>query len=210
MKKEYNAQEALSVTPESEEKPMGVVESLNAETKGKELSPKMKKELEGYKTLLTKLMHSKETRGTTMKMLQGPAQVSVPMAAITINAQAEGIMKEKGIDVSQDVKIMGSVLLVSDLIELGNASGKWERPIGEEEMKLIYQDTLQDYIEKGIQNGTIDPIELQQQTEPLMNQNQREVGTMLAQKGGVPMELTQQQMIGNQRGVLQSRQGGKG
>jgi len=208
MKKQYNTEEALGVSPETvgTQQPQGM-DALQAEAQGgKDLPPKMKKELDGYKTLLNKLMHSKETRKQTMEMLKGPPQVSVPGAALTIQGQATKIMEQKGISVSQDILLMGSIFLIGDLIDLGNASGKWENPVDEEETKLIYQDTLQDYIEKGLADGTIDPIQLQQQTEPLMNQNQKEVGGAFAQRGNVPMDVTQEQMLGNQRGMMQIQQ----
>jgi hypothetical protein len=206
--KQYNAPVATgdeeAMSPQEE---MNGTQAIKAEAEGKELSPRLKKEMSGYKTLLTKLIHAPEKQESTMEMLKaGPAAMSVPNAAITLNKQAEEIMKGKGIKISQNTKLAGSVFLVSDLIELGNAGAGWEVPVAEDEAKQIYQDTLQDYIETGVRDKTIDPMELQQSAEPFMNEQQRAVGSQVAQQQGIPMEPNQQQILGNQKGMLR---GGK-
>lgn len=216
MEKQYNAGPALNGPEMQQEQQQQqgsptTMDTLRGEAAngGKDLPPKIKKELAGFKTLLTKLMHSKQTRDNTMEMLKsGPPQISVPQAALALNQQAEDAMKSRGIKISNDVKLAGSVFLVTDLIELGNAGAEWEGPVDEQEAKLIYQDTLQDYIESGVRKGELDPMELQQQTEPLLTEDQRRVGAQFAEQGGVPMQPQQEQMLGNQRGMLMNR-GGK-
>jgi len=205
MKKAYNSEEALGNPSDN----VGVTEAIQKEAKGQELPPRLKKEMSGYKTILTKLMHSPKKQEVTMELLSaGPPQISVPNAALTINQEAEMIMEKKGIKISQASKLAGSVFLVSDLIELGNASGVFgQETVDEQEAQLIYQDTLQDYIQRGLKDKTIDPMELQQQVEPLMTQEQKAVGMKFAQGTGVPMKPTSQQVIGNQKGMLEGGQG---
>ncbi len=205
LKKEYNRGPAVEGQP-MEEKEMGTVEAIDATAQGKELPPKFKKQMNGYKTVLSKMMHSKEMRGQTLDMLKsGPPEISVPNTALAINAKAEEIMQSKGIQITSQVKLAGSIFLVSDLVEVGNSGAGWDDPVDDEEAKLIYQDTLQDYIQKGLKDGSIDPIELQQGAEPLLNDAQKAEGAAMAEQGGVPMEVTQQQVLGNQQSVIKNQ-----
>ena len=125
------------------------------------------------------------------------------MAALKINEQASALMEQKGLRMTDDIKLACSIFLVSDLAEVGNAGAEWEDPVDEEEIKLIYQDTLQDYIHQGLKNGTIDPVELQQSTEPLLSKQQQQLGSQAAERSGVPLAPTQQQMMASHRGGIQ-------
>lgn len=209
MKKQYSTQQALGGQQQEQQQQgqQSPIDSLRAEANGEQdkMSPELKAELQNYKTLLTKLIHSKEKRDSTLDMLKaGPAMISVPNAALTLNRQAEEIMNQNGIQVSINTKLAGSVYLVSDLIELGNVAAEWDTQVGEQEAKEIYQDTLQDYIDKGLKDKTIDPLDLQQRAEPLMNEQQRALGTQFAKQQGIPLEPSNQQIVGNQRSMLQS------
>lgn len=197
-KKQYDAEEALM-----QDEP-GTAEMI----KGK-IPKRLRKQMEGYKTVLSKLMHSKEMRSQTMDMLKaGPPEVAVPQAALQINSNAERLMQQKGLRLTSEVKLAGATFLVGDLIELGNAGRIWENPVDEEESKMIFQDTLQDYIQTGLEDGSIDPIQLQQDTEPLLNDQQRQVGSQIAQQEGVPMEVNQNQMMASTGGVLRKQTNG--
>lgn len=171
---------------------------------------RLKKQMEGYKTVLTKLMHSKELRKQTMEMLKsGPPEIAVPQTAITINRQAEEMMQQKGIDLSNDVKLNGALFLVNDLIILGNSGAEWDDPVDKDEATAILQDTMQDYIKTGLANGTIDPIQLQKDTEPLLNDEQKKLGLEIAQQEGIPNDITQQQVVGNQERLAKTKAQGK-
>jgi len=170
--------------------------------KGK-IPERLKKQVDGYQTVLSKLMHAKATRGGTMDMLQsGPPEISVPQAALAINRNAEELMKKKGLRLTNEVKLAGATFLVSDLVELGNVGGVWEEPVDEGEKNAIFQDTLQDYIHEGLKSGEIDPIQLQKDTEPLLNEEQKKLGLQVAEKEGVPKDVNQNQIIAQAQGVM--------
>ncbi len=150
---------------------------------GKQLPDSVKYDAINYKTLLTKIMHSKENRANVIQALSSYSDpnLAVPAVAMMITDQADKIA---GQPVPNDIKMGLSPYLVTDLIALGQASKLWGAPT-EEDAKAIYQDTVQDYIQRGLADGTIDPIELQAQAEPLMPADVRKEAI---EKGGVPTQ----------------------
>jgi len=169
-------------TPTETQGPAGV---LSQQAQGQDIDPQTKQQIDVYSTMLTKFIHGKETQAQVLKMLQaGDPIKAIPPAAIAINEQAEQAMKTKP---STDVVLGASVTLVADLIEVGIAAGLFERP-SDEDISFIYQDTLQIYIEKGLKDGSIDPIQLQKDIEPLLSDEQREAGMQIGQQAGVGEE----------------------
>lgn len=74
--------------------------------------------------------------------------------------------------------------------------------ISEEEIPALFEDTLQMYIQQGLEDGSIDPIQLQIDGEQLMSEEQRAGGQAIGQHYGVPMNLSQSQIMeqyGNKR-----------
>lgn len=182
------------------------VETMQDAAQGK-IPPRLEKEIKAYKTVLNKLMHGKQTRNGTMEMLKSaPPEISVSQATLKITDQAAEVLESKGIKINDQVRLYGALHVMSDLVEIGNAAAGWDDPVDQQEAQLILKDTLQDYIHRGLADGTIDPIELQQKVEPMLSEEQRKIGLQHAQSSGVPVEVTQQQVLGNQRGVLSQRQ----
>jgi hypothetical protein len=114
----------------------------------------------------------------------GPPEQSLPFTALQVNSLVEGGVKEKqGSDIDTTVKVAGAIYLVADLIEIGNASAGWG--ITEEQATPLLQETMKQYIHQGIRDGSIDPVALQQDTEPLLNEAQRDVGMQLSGELGM-------------------------
>ncbi len=159
---------------------------LDGLTQPDQMSPKDQQELESYTTVMMDLIHNKATSKDILNMLKsGEPTQTVPATALQVNAMAENIVKQgTGALPTTPVLLGGSVYVVSDLIETGNASGVFNIQ-DEQEVVQIYQDTLQQYIQQGIKQGTIDPVELQQSVEPMLNEEQRQVGTEIGQQAGV-------------------------
>lgn len=156
-----------------------------------QIPPKVRQEMEAYITGLSKLMHGKESSGQIFEMLKGgEPQKTIPATALAVNSMMEGALKQRGSPPSLDVVLAGGQFIISDLIEIGNASGIFNITT-EEQIGPILQDTMQQYIEKGLDEGTIDPVELQQKAEPLMNQNDFDQGMQLAGQADIPMEPNQ-------------------
>lgn len=167
---------------------------LGQQAQGKDIDPKTKQQINVYSTMLTKFIHSKETQGQVLKMLQAGDPIdAIPPAAVAINDQAEQTLAKKG-KVDKNVVLGASVTLVSDLIEVGMAAGLFEQP-SDEDISFIYQDTLQLYIERGLKDGSIDPVQLQKDIEPLLSEEQRKAGRAMGKEVGVGDEPDQREVI---------------
>ncbi|RKX64117.1 MAG: hypothetical protein DRP42_06970 [Tenericutes bacterium] len=177
---------------EGQEQTSGMLTGL---TNPEQLSPQEKQEIDSYTTLMMDLIHNKATSNDIQDMLKsGEPSQTVPATAIQVNHMAEQTVKQStGSMPSSAAKLGGSVYLVSDLIEVGNTSGIFNVQ-DEAQITQIYQDTLQQYIESGIKDGSIDPIELQQSVEPLLSQEQQETGMAIGQQAGVAPQPTNEMM----------------
>jgi len=175
------------------------------------VDPKVQQQVEAYVSALSKLLHGKDTKEQVYSMLQsGPPEKSIPAAAMQINDQAEVAFKKGGGKVGLDTLAAAAQFLVGDLIEIGNAGGFFEvNPEDPEMLKMLMMDTMQPYIERGLANGTIDPIELQKKVEPLMNPEAKQHFGAMGQEGGIPSEPnegTAMESYANDK-VQQSRKG---
>ena len=151
----------------------------------KAITPKMKREIEVMRTATIKLLHGKETQAGVLDMLKsGPIDQSLPATALRVTDMLESSMKPKA-----DIVLANSVTLVSDLFEIADASGIAPTP-DEESIKGIYQDTLQKYIQRGLKDGSIDPVELQKSIEPLMSDEQKNAGGGMMKQHGLPEQAT--------------------
>lgn len=179
------------VTPKSKQSSTSILSTMG---KGSEPSPEMKQKVQAYTSLLMNLIHSKDTHKDVLQMLSAaPPEVSIPNAALTINGMAESILTKSGDKTDPNVLLASSQYLVTDLIELGNTAGMFK--VDEAMAPQIYQATLQQYIQDGIKRGTIDPVQLQSDIDPLLSDEQKEAGLGVLEKQGMPTEPTQQMAI---------------
>ena len=149
------------------------------------------KRIDSYTTLLMDMIHNKATSGKVLDMLKADKpERSVPSTALTINDTAMNMMQETGESVTPDILLPSSVYLVGDLIDTGNSSGIFN--VTEQQIPGIFQSTVQGYIEKGLKDGSIDPIELQASIEPMLNEQQMAQGQSTMQQSGIPSQPTQQ------------------
>ena len=159
---------------------------------GEDVDPKLKRAMEDYQTVMMQVLHAPETRDGVVDMLSSaPAAQSVPATTLQINDMVESkVAKSSGQPVDAAVKVAGAVYVVQDLVEMGNQGGFWEQEVGEEEMGFLLEESMKQYIHRGLADGSIDPVELQQSIEPMMNDTQMEVGGMIAQEAGLPKAPT--------------------
>lgn len=183
-------------TPESQgPQDQSPVKDAQALVEGGKVNPALQEKMESYVTTLMHLMHAPETSDNVMEMLSGgPAEQSIPFAANQINSQVEASLKNNGVKKIDDaVKIAGAMYLVSDLAELGNSAGVFE--IQQDQLGPILQKTMQDYIHQGLRDKTIDPVQLQLDTEPLLNKQQNKAGVAIQSELGLPSSPTTQMGI---------------
>jgi len=152
---------------------------------------KKKKEYASYIDMLMYTIHGEKTRDGIIEMLSSDApERSVPATALRVNKSVEDGIKKKGQKVANDTKAAGASYLVGDLVELGNTANLWDKQVNADEMKGYLQETMSKYIHTGIKEGTIDPVELQKEVEPLLTDEQRAVGDQLSQRANLPGQAT--------------------
>lgn len=192
MNKEYAAQEALQPGV------MKAPEGESAASEVEEVAAPMKEKLEGklsdsdqaYLSGLMKMLHGKETAPAIDDMLKsgGKPEEVIPAVALQVNQQMEKAVGKKP---PLETALLAGIYLVQDLIEIGNTGGFFNVQ-DEEEVKLIMQRTMQPYIEQGLKDHTIDPIELQSLVEPLMSEEHADTGMRAATATGIPTKPTAQ------------------
>jgi hypothetical protein len=104
-----------------------------------------------------------------------------------INSMMEQEARKGGRPPSLELLFQAGIVVVGDLIEIGNAKGIFDIQ-DEQEIGAILQGTMQKYIEKGLKDGTIDPVELQQKAEAMLAPEDREAALGMAEREGVPVE----------------------
>lgn len=189
MEGEQRKQEAPSPPKDKQQKEAPGPKDIESQ-----MSPEEKQKAAAYTSGLLKLLHSPDTSGRVLAMLKtAKPEVSVPKSALAINGRMEQMIQEKkATKPSLETLLLGSVALVNDLIEIGNAGDAWGEDVGPERAKPILQNTMQQYIQQGLKDGSIDPVELQAKVEPLMDEEHRAAGLQGAQATGIPTEANEQ------------------
>lgn len=156
-----------------------------------EVDPKLEEETQAYITGLMKMLHSKDTSRNVVEMLSaGAPEKVIPQTALLINQQMEDAARSKGKPPSLEVLLNAGIYLTQDLIEIGNTAGIFEI-VEEQEVGSLIQNTMQQYIEKGLKDKTIDPIELQEKIEPLMDEEHRNLAMEAGSAAGLPAKPDQ-------------------
>ena len=160
--------------------------------------PKVKQTMERakkYEVVLMQIMHGKKTRDQVIEVLKSNPDpyITVPKAAMTINDMGVQSMKQGGIDVEPGVQLVASQLVLNDLIELGQASEAFM--VEEDDIEAILEDTYQAYVERGLKDKSIDPIQLQLEVQQIMDPE------MLA--GGMAMGAGKVPGVPDQRAVIE-------
>jgi hypothetical protein len=171
--------------------------------------PEMEKKANQYKQVLTELLHSPKSRDSvTATLTSSPDPFdSVPTAAVATNDMGVNLMKQSGHDVDFGVQLMTSDFLITELIHLGYAAAGWEE-LTEEDFAGIYEDTIQTVIERGLADGSIDPIQLQLEIEPLLDENQMAGGKHLQKQAGLEDGPSQGAMVDQQvQGKVRQKEG---
>jgi hypothetical protein len=180
-----------------------------------EVDPRLQKEVDSFVGGISKMLHSKETKGMVYKMLQSaPPEKSIPEAVLQTNIRLAEKMKQKSGTPSIEALFAGTLFATSELAEIGNAGGFFEQELGEETLMPVVQASLQKMIEEGVRRQMIDPIELQEKVEPMLSEQQRSIGLEAGAMTGVPaeagpgqaMEQYANQRVQKERAMLAQKQ----
>lgn len=171
---------------------VGMLSATSQEQQGGQEIPQDKKNaIESAQNVILKMVYSKETMPDVLRMLKsGEPTQTIPNTANMIFKKLEQSSESK---IPGDIKLAAATSLVMELTQIGNESKTFQ--INEQQMKPILQNTYRIYIENGLKDGTIDPIELQKSVNPMLKGNAKGYGEEVAQKEGMPMEPTQAMAI---------------
>ena len=193
MEKTYNAEAALQTNATEQEQPVSQEErKVSAGVLSGDPEQKMNKQQEVYIGALMRILHDKQTTPMVQEMLKaGPPEKTIPRITMEVNDMMQQTIARKGGQPADlETIFLGGVYVVSDLIEIGNAGGFF-KVNDEGQVKEILQTTIQTYVERGLKDGSIDPVELQAITEPLMEDSDKEEGIAYAKKEGLSMQADQ-------------------
>jgi hypothetical protein len=177
---------------EEVQNPMPAKEGLRTPEAGVPTSSQqLPEDSEAYVNALMKMLHDKQMSPQVVKMLSaGEPQDTIPKTALMLHDMLEKKVRERGKPPSLDTLFVAGTYLVSDLIEIGNAAGVFDLQT-EEETQPIVQSVFQKYIQKGLKDGTIDPVELQTKVEGLLSPEDKVGGLQIAKQVGLPPEPDQ-------------------
>lgn len=174
-----------------------------------ELSAQDQSSVDQYIQVLTELLHSPKSSDSVVGILTASPDPfdSVPQAAVSVNDMGVNMMKQSGIDVHFGIQLAASSFLITDLIDLGYAAAGWEE-LTDEDIAGIYEDTLQIVIKRGLDDGSIDPIQLQLEVEPMMDENQMAGGKHLQAQAGLEDAPSKGAMVDQHtQGKVRQREG---
>lgn len=156
---------------------------------------KVQDRIDSYVVVLMNELHGSETRDDVLDILKNGKDpyIGIPEAAMAVNDAAVAKFEQNGVNVDLNTQFNASVYLVNDLMEIGSKFGFFE--VTQDDFAPLLEDSLQTYIERGLKDGTIDPIELQLTAEGFTSENQRIAGLYYGQENGVPPAPQQQQII---------------
>lgn len=163
---------------------MGDMDSV---AKGKEISPELQHKMDTYNTALMHIMHNPKTSKNVVDMLKAaPPEQSITEVSLQLTKTVSDSFAKKGQKVEEAVKLCGAMYLISDLSEIGNTAGLWEKPVEEKDVSGLLNTVVTKYIHSGLKDKSIDPIQLQADAEELFNDKQKEMGDQLKGKLGLP------------------------
>lgn len=171
-----------------------------------DISPEKRKQVEMVQSTLTDMLYHPEGKEALQSMLSGdaPPEQSIPMVVNTVFMKFEDMTTQAGKgQMPIDVKLAGGVHLFSEVIELAEAQGVIPEDLEPEALQPMMMQTFQQYIQRGLKTGSIDPIELQQQIEPLLSGEEKEIGMHFAKSLGTPEEVSEGQAM---EGVMRKRE----
>lgn len=161
-----------------------------------EFSPEQQDMIDNYVLNAIKIVHSPQSSDAIIESLKS---INVPQAAIakTANLVHDMIAMEaerSGKDFNAIALMMGSTEMIDELIELGEQARAFP-PLSEAQRYAAHQLAMQHYFGRGIKEGWIDPVKLQQDVEPLMPEEMRQRGRAVMQEVSQPMGRSQERQL---------------
>lgn len=182
---------APTTTPPESTGQQMTMKDMDGVAQGKELSPELKHKMDTYNTALMHIIHNPKTSKNVVEMLKSaPPEQSITEVSLQLTKTVSDSFAKKGQKVEDAVKLCGAMYLISDLSEIGNTAGLWDKPVEEKDVSGLLTAVVTKYIHSGLKDKSIDPIQLQSEAEGLFNDKQKEMGNQLKNKLGLPDEPT--------------------
>ena len=180
-----------------------VMEVLGQE--GQEPSPQMLKQLENINGAMVDMMYRPETKSVIQKMLtDAPPEMALPHVTNMLMQKFEDMMEQKNGPMDLQMKLGVGVMTFSEVTELAQGLGKMPQDMPEEQTQELLKATIQQYIQKGLKEKTIDPIELQEAVEPLLTPEEQAMARGMGQEVGTPGGPTRE--MTNAMGMQKAKQ----
>lgn len=165
-----------------------------------EADPAMLEQLDSINGAMVDMMYNPKTKASVQKMLKsGPPEMAIPATTNMLMQRFEDIMTPKNGPMDLQMKLGVGVMTFSEVQELAQQMGVIPKELNEQQMQGMLQATIQQYIQKGLKEKTIDPIELQLQVEPLLTPEEQAMGRGMSSETGTPQgptrEMQNHQMI---------------
>jgi hypothetical protein len=158
------------------------------------LGPAQEAQLENYTDNATIAVYSEKSQPTILQLLQSEQSpvASVANTAFQVHKQLEAGLVKTGERMTEITLCLGAAHLVSELVVLAQAAKLYT--LNPEERLEAFRQAAQRYFEEGFRifkeqganaMGAIDPVKFQQTIEPLLTENQRNVGMQMARENGI-------------------------
>jgi len=160
-------------------------EIVGGESAQQNLSAEEVSQLDAYSDNATKIIYSEKSQAAILQELQtfdNPVQ-NIAEAANHIHRLLQESMEKDREQMTDKVMFLGATHVVSELINLAESAGLFS--LDDKGRIDALQSTLMVYFKRGIENGTIDPVELQKEIEPLLTDEQRQMGMSNIEQSGV-------------------------
>lgn len=189
-----NRQQRMIARQQGNQQKVAQTEDQLATPESAQMTPAEEMQLDNYSDNATLAVYSKKSQPTVLDLLQsGSSPVDgLSRAAFFIHNQLEGGLRQKGEHMTYLTLFFGAAHLVSELAVLAEAAKIFtltpqERMDGfKGAIKMYFEAGLKIFKEQGKNApGAIDPVVLQKEIEPLLNEKQRSMGMQLADKEGL-------------------------
>lgn len=180
------------VPQQQQQESPGTIQDAAKMAEGKtDITPELQHKMDTYNAALMQIMHNPKTSKSVVEMLKSaPPEQSIPSVALQLTDTVSKSFEKKGTKVEDSVKLCGAMYLVSDLSEIGNTAGLWDKEVTSDQIGPLLTKVLTRYIHSGLRDKSIDPVQLQEQAQDLFSDKQKEIGGTIQKKLGLPDEPT--------------------
>lgn len=180
------------VPQQQQQESPGTIQDAAKMAEGKaDITPELQHKMDTYNAALMQIMHNPKTSKSVVEMLKSaPPEQSITSVALQLTDTVSKSFEKKGTKVEDSVKLCGAMYLVSDLSEIGNTAGLWDKEVTSDQIGPLLTKVLTRYIHSGLRDKSIDPVQLQEQAQDLFSDKQKEIGGTIQKKLGLPDEPT--------------------